>query len=564
MPADSQAPGEEIQLAVQVDRGGLKSQIPAQVPGPMLPPRGINLPPSLDTINTSLSSQASEASSQQYQTESMSDGTLSFAEQGRHLSGYSANWDHLAQHAGSHKIDTQRKLDLFGDPGRVTLQSPQEQGIAQSASVMNSKHDDGFAAVARVEDTRQLPTGQLRASNTNTLGTHPGQAQAELYKSAIDADARQVETSAKVTALVLAQTLAPANQTSARSEFPTGLYSPATGMGAVHLTNRNTIEAALPNQTQAVSPSVNVAAPNGTVGLLVEESGQSLGERLVDTRPSLVSDTAKEPLNLQLKSGRENASYVNLPESLKQSVADVQSLHREHQGASTARVTRPEIDPAMESLPGQQRPSLAPTPPINTQAAPLNPMMAAWVNREAAADNKAHGEFSLPLPGSGLKTEPGSAEKVTASHSSAGTALSATAMNKALGENVSNQLMRAVSRQALTNGRFTLQLNPRELGAVDIEFSTERGELQLAVVVRETATRELVENNLARLRQNLQEAGVNLGELDVRQEQQQRRQSNTAEPSSQVTSQSSLEQELGGQVTKPHTGSSDRLFDIYV
>jgi len=82
---------------------------------------------------------------------------------------------------------------------------------------------------------------------------------------------------------------------------------------------------------------------------------------------------------------------------------------------------------------------------------------------------------------------------------------------------VQDQILRVMSRQALTQGRLTLQLNPHELGSLDIEFSTEKGEVQVAIVARETSTRDLLEASVARLRQSLQEGGVNVGQLDIRQ-----------------------------------------------
>jgi flagellar hook-length control protein FliK len=82
---------------------------------------------------------------------------------------------------------------------------------------------------------------------------------------------------------------------------------------------------------------------------------------------------------------------------------------------------------------------------------------------------------------------------------------------------VQDQIMRVMSRQALTQGRLTLQLNPHELGSLDIEFSTEKGEVQVAIIARETSTRDLLEASVARLRQSLQDVGVNVGQLDIRQ-----------------------------------------------
>jgi len=78
------------------------------------------------------------------------------------------------------------------------------------------------------------------------------------------------------------------------------------------------------------------------------------------------------------------------------------------------------------------------------------------------------------------------------------------------------QITRAMTRQALMQGRISIQLNPVELGAVDLDFTTERGEIQIVMVAREMATRELLDAGLARLRLSLQEAGLAVSSVDIR------------------------------------------------
>lgn len=137
------------------------------------------------------------------------------------------------------------------------------------------------------------------------------------------------------------------------------------------------------------------------------------------------------------------------------------------------------------------------------------------------------------------------------------------ASTRELGSAVHDQVMRSMSRQALAQGRLTIQLNPRELGALDIEFSTERGELQVAIVARESMTRELLDGGLVRLRQSLQEAGINVGDLDVRQESKQDQQqtdSRKRSPSSSFGTAQAPDVEAESRVIARPNG----LFDIYV
>ncbi len=100
--------------------------------------------------------------------------------------------------------------------------------------------------------------------------------------------------------------------------------------------------------------------------------------------------------------------------------------------------------------------------------------------------------------------------------------MSAPETREQVSQSLQEQVMRVITRQAVLQGKLQLQLSPRELGQLDIEFSHERGgEVQVAIVAKESATRELLESALPRLRQNLLEAGVQLADLDLRDGQDQ-------------------------------------------
>ena len=79
------------------------------------------------------------------------------------------------------------------------------------------------------------------------------------------------------------------------------------------------------------------------------------------------------------------------------------------------------------------------------------------------------------------------------------------------------QVMRVLTRRSL-QGELQLQLQPRALGLMDIRVQQEQGEVSIVLIPREQPARELLEQLLPRLRQNLQEAGVSIGDLDVQQD----------------------------------------------
>jgi flagellar hook-length control protein FliK len=137
--------------------------------------------------------------------------------------------------------------------------------------------------------------------------------------------------------------------------------------------------------------------------------------------------------------------------------------------------------------------------------------------------------------------------------------------SRELGLAANEQILKAISRQALARGRFTLQLNPRELGTVNIEFSTERGELQVTMITREGTTRDLLDANLVRLRQNLADAGVVLGDLDVRQEHRGESAAGDTHTPGQHSAPNSQPGQESATVDAPsHQPTPVGLFDIYV
>jgi len=70
-------------------------------------------------------------------------------------------------------------------------------------------------------------------------------------------------------------------------------------------------------------------------------------------------------------------------------------------------------------------------------------------------------------------------------------------------------------------GRMSLQLHPEELGALEIEILTNDGTASFDFVATQAGTRELLESSLPRLRELLQQQGMQLGDAVVRDQAQQ-------------------------------------------
>ena len=88
------------------------------------------------------------------------------------------------------------------------------------------------------------------------------------------------------------------------------------------------------------------------------------------------------------------------------------------------------------------------------------------------------------------------------------------------------------------NGRLTLQLTPQHLGDLEIQFSRETGELNIAIAARESQTRDLFESLIPRIRQSIQDMGVTVGQLTVGDQRADQRQAGTerrGDPTPSVT-----------------------------
>ncbi|MBI2380939.1 MAG: flagellar hook-length control protein FliK [Gammaproteobacteria bacterium] len=79
-------------------------------------------------------------------------------------------------------------------------------------------------------------------------------------------------------------------------------------------------------------------------------------------------------------------------------------------------------------------------------------------------------------------------------------------------EAFSSQIVR-MARQDMQQAQ--IQLDPVELGPIDIQLSMSGGELSVAFQAQHAATREALEQSLPRLREMLGEAGMQLGNVDV-------------------------------------------------
>ena len=96
----------------------------------------------------------------------------------------------------------------------------------------------------------------------------------------------------------------------------------------------------------------------------------------------------------------------------------------------------------------------------------------------------------------------------------AGREMAGRALSEALGQ-------RLAANIAAGHYRLTFNVNPKELGAIDVVMEMRDGRLDAQINASNAVTRELLGDSLSRLRDALQQNGINLAQLQVGSDSQQ-------------------------------------------
>ncbi|NVJ49511.1 MAG: flagellar hook-length control protein FliK [Gammaproteobacteria bacterium] len=106
-----------------------------------------------------------------------------------------------------------------------------------------------------------------------------------------------------------------------------------------------------------------------------------------------------------------------------------------------------------------------------------------------------------------------------------------------------------------------IKLDPQELGPINLRLTHQNGEVQLVAHAQHAQTRELLEMNQERLREMLQQNGIQLGQFDVREDRKQSEQQSSH--SEHVTGANASESEGAEEVLTSRTVSSTSLLDLF-
>ena len=137
---------------------------------------------------------------------------------------------------------------------------------------------------------------------------------------------------------------------------------------------------------------------------------------------------------------------------------------------------------------------------------------------DAAARPAASSEFSLRQSLAGAErtaiSDTGRLNQFALSQNTAARELASRHLSEALGQ-------RLAANIAAGHYRLTFNVNPRELGAIDVVMEMRDGRLDAQINASNAVTRDLLGDSLPRLRDALQQNGINLAQLQVGSDSQQ-------------------------------------------
>ena len=137
---------------------------------------------------------------------------------------------------------------------------------------------------------------------------------------------------------------------------------------------------------------------------------------------------------------------------------------------------------------------------------------------DAPARPVASSEFSLRQSLAGAErtaiSDTGRLNQFALSQNTAARELASRHLSEALGQ-------RLAANIAAGHYRLTFNVNPRELGAIDVVMEMRDGRLDAQINASNAVTRDLLGDSLSRLRDALQQNGINLAQLQVGSDSQQ-------------------------------------------
>lgn len=482
---------------------------------------------------------------------------------------------------------TQAEVQTSAEPHSVTEQSSSDQegnslptGVAFSAEANTQAEHSNLVLAGSTPAATPIAT-EAAAALTATADLQPAQA------------VQQADSSAAATADSERPTAATTATTPAAKPQPELLLPNGT---AATEQIQHVVLSATTEQTSASQPDAMLAAQN----LAPEPPTVTTQADNTTPEPPAAQLTDKTPLNDKAGQSRADAA-VTTPaqviqqnsQTVAQSALQTEVVLTAERQPSAAPVQQAMTNAAQLSFADHQKAAnaadaLSKQQQLKAEQATGTDVMSAATGQQSARNDVFSAALSNALPEQQVQTAPGSggdkaalltpaqlaqSPALATQHSSAAsqTAASKTAeaqlptlylQEPQAAAQLKDRVMYQVQQKIQT---AEIRLAPEELGSVQIKVNLQQDQLSVQFVVQQAQAKEALEQQMPRLKELLQQQGVELTDSQVSQQQQQQQQQSQGEPQTKTGSRQLAHTELTDEPLPQQVTirSSDRMVDYY-
>lgn len=483
---------------------------------------------------------------------------------------------------------TQAEVQTAAEPHSVTEQSSSDQdgnslltGVALSAEANTQAEHSNLDLAGSTPATTTTATEVAAVALTATADLQPA-----LAVQQADSSAAVAADSERPTAATTATT--PAAKPQPELLLPNGT---AASEQVQHVVLSATTEQTLASQPDAMPATQNLATERLTETTQADNTA---------AEPPAAQLTDKTPLNDKAGQSRADAA-VTTPaqviqqnsQTVAQSALQTEVVLTAERQPSAAPVQQAMTNAAQLSFADHQKAAnaadaLSKQQQFKAEQATGTDVMSAATGQQSARNDAFSAALSNALPEQQVQTAAGSggdkaalltpaqlaqSPALATQHS---TAASQTAALKTAEAQLPTLYLQEPQAAAQLKDRVMYQvqqkiqtaeirLAPEELGSVQIKVNLQQDQLSVQFVVQQAQAKEALEQQMPRLKELLQQQGVELTDSQVSQQQQQQQQQSQGEPQTKTGSRQLAHTELTDEPLPQQVTirSSDRMVDYY-
>jgi len=258
---------------------------------------------------------------------------------------------------------------------------------------------------------------------------------------------------------------------------------------------------------------VESESPKSTVNPILAqiETAQKVDTKVSDVKPEIMEDKAEAAFKMSNKWFEETNKSTKLE---AESVLNVGMKGEEEGGSEVLLRSSNKLDNFISPLKTEPVKPLVTTEPANNELTSVGQQGATTSDKAAAKVAN-----STPLMQSTLLQQP--------------IELQSKQLSAVMGE----RIMMMVNQG---KHEVTIRLDPAELGSMHIKMQVHQEQLQVSIHTQVAQSRDIIEQNLPKLREQLAEQGISLGDANVEQQNQQQQSQSQNTQDESISSKNSM------------------------